>query len=97
MPQFPQPRASPFAASTAFEPGNTVKSKNRRRLSVVPPGQVVELRTEFDSRHVLKPQYRAVRIRPQDDVPELFRGNQPSLRFTVYVNFCPSGTGSPPI
>ncbi len=51
-----------------------VNRQNRRRLPIKTSCQVICLRAEFQPRHILHLQDSSIRIRAQNNIPELFRG-----------------------
>ena len=71
---------TPSAACDRVSAGQLIERDDRGRLSVESALEVVSLRAELDSRHVLDPHDRAVGVRANHDLAEFLRRLQSALR-----------------
>ena len=86
---------TPLAASMRVGAGQLVEGHDGGGLAVQLPANVVELRSQFDARHILQPHHRAVRILAHDDVAEFLLGDQPALGGDRVGEFLALGRGRP--
>ena len=83
----------PLGRLHGIRPWQLIHRDDRARLSVQMTDDGVVLRAEFDPRDVLDPHDPAVWSRANDDLLELLRGRQPSLRLHRVAELLPLRRG----